>query len=112
MNRWELIKEVKEKYTPIIEEFLNKIENMSTEEIENSENEVFTIEFSDTELRPYTLLKLMEEFGYKEIEFNNNGWELDFWIRMSKECNKITDKICIEGCGMTFELKLTIDEFI
>lgn len=111
MNRWTLTEEVKKKYKPIIEEFLNKIENMSDEEIENSENEVFSIDLSDTELRPYTLQELMKEFGYDDSEFDDNGWELDFWINMTRKGNKLTDKICISGCGMTFELNLTIDGF-
>lgn len=112
MNRWELTKEVKEKYKPIVEEFLNKIDKMSTKKIENSENEVFTIDLSDTELRPYTLQELMKEFGYENVEFDDNGWELDFWIRMNRNSEKLTDRICINGCGMTFELNLTIDGFM
>ena len=112
MNRWKLTKEVKNKYKPIIEEFLNKIDNMTDEEIENSDDNIFSMELSDTELRPYTLQELMKEFGYGDSEFDDNGWQLDFWITMNRSRGKLTDNICIGGCGMTFELNLKISEFM
>ena len=112
MNRWKLTEEIKEKYKPIIEEFLDKIDNMTDEEVENSDNEIFTIDLSDTELRPCTLQELMKEFEYDDSEFDDNGWEMDFWITMNRSYDKLTDTICINGCGMTFELKLTIDGFM
>ena len=109
MNRWELTDDVRKEYKSIIEELLIKTRDLTDNEIEHMHNEEFTIDLSDTELRPYTLVKLMEsEFGYTDAEFDDNGWELDFWIKMSPPNNKYT-KICINGCGMTFELKLTVD---
>lgn len=111
-NRWILTEDVRRKYKPIIEAFLNKIDDMQKDDIENSENEVFEIDLSDTELRPYTLQELMKDFGYENVEFDDNGWELDFWIRMNRNNGKLADKICINGCGMTFEVKITIDGFM
>ena len=112
MNRWKLTEDVKNKYKPIISDFLNKIDNMTDEEIEISDNNIFSIELSDTELRPYTLQELMKEFGYDNSEFDDNGWELDFWIKMNRSRGELTDNICIDGCGMTFELNLKISEFM
>lgn len=112
MNRWKLTEEVKDKYKPINNYFLNKIDNMTDEEIENSDDNIFSMELSDTELRPYTLQELMKEFGYGDSEFDDNGWELDFLITMNRSRGKLTDNICIDGCGMTFELNLKISEFM
>lgn len=104
MNRWELTDEVRNKYKPIIEEFLIKVRDLTPKQIELMDNEEFTLELSDTELRPYTLQELMsKEFGYTDSEFDDNGCELDFWITMSQP-NSQYEKICINGCGMTFEL--------
>lgn len=115
MNRWELTDEVKKKYKPVVEEWLNRMESLTVNQIEKMDNEEFCLKLSDTELRPYTLLKLLEEFGYGDEEFDDNGWELDFWIRIKREdkaFESTCEKLCIHGCGMTFELNLTIDEFM
>lgn len=36
-NRWTLTEEVKSKYKPIIAEYLNKLENLTYEQIEQNE---------------------------------------------------------------------------
>ena len=114
MSRWELSEDVKEKYRPVIKDFLDRLENLNLDEIEQMDNKEFCLKLSDTELRPYTLLKLMHEFGYGKQEFNDNGWELDFWINISKDGSypSTCEKLCIHGCGMTFELNLSVQEFM
>lgn len=115
MNRWTLTEEVKEKYKPIIQEFLNKMESLTGEQIESMDNDEFCLELSDTELRPYTLLELMKEFGYGDENFDDNGWELDFWIDITKSEGSYpstSERLCIHGCGMTFELNLSVKEFM
>jgi hypothetical protein len=114
MNRWELADEVKSKFKPIIQDFLNKMETLTADEVENMENDKFSLKLSDTELRPYTLLELLREFGYGDEEFDDNGWELDFWITISKDGSypSTCEKLCIHGCGMTFELNLSVKEFM
>ena len=113
MNRWELTEDVKVKFKPIIQAFLTKMENLTCDEVDNINNDEFNLELSDTELRPYTLLKLMEDFGYEKEDFRNNGWELDFWItivKKGKSYPSTCERLNIRGCGMTFELNLTIEE--
>ncbi len=114
MNRWQLTNEVKEKFKPIVQGFLNKMENLTADEIEKMDNKEFWLKLSDTELRPYTLLELLREFGYGDEEFDYNGWELDFWINVSKEGSypSTCEDLCIHGCGMTFELNLSVKEFM
>ena len=114
MNRWTLTDDVKEEYYEVVENFLNKLESLTTEQIENMDNDEFTIDLSDTKLRPYTLLELMREFGFGDAEFDDNGWELDYWIRISREGsnNNTTSSMYIHGTGMTFELNLTSAEFM
>lgn len=114
MNRWRLSEDIKEKYKPIIQEFLTKMENLTYDEIENMDNEEFCLKLSDTELSPYTLLELMREFEYENEEFKDNGWELNFWITISKNTSypSTCEELCIHGCGMTFELNLSVKEFM
>ena len=111
MNKWNLSEDVRNEYKPIIERFLNKMETLSYDEFEELDSEEATIDFSDTRLSPYTLLELLREFGYEDAEFDRNGWELDFWIYISREDMEFPstcENLCIHGCGMTFELNLSL----
>ena len=58
-NRWQLTDDVKQKYLPAVQEFIDKLES---EEYDESPE----IDLSDTELNPYTLQKLLESLGYNE----------------------------------------------
>lgn len=116
MNRYTLTDELRNEFKPKIQEFLNKMENLTGEQIEHMSNEDFMISFSDTKLNPYILEQILIEMGYEEIDFDKNGWQMDFWINMRRKDNKTFDstceRLCISGCGMTFELNLAVDEFL
>lgn len=115
MNRWLLTDKIRKEYAPIISEFINKLYSMTEEDVKNAKIEEFTLPLSDTKLCPYTLLILMqEEFGYEDEEFDDNGWELDFTIKIKNNivCPSKAEKMVIHGCGMTFELNLSPYEFI
>ncbi|EJW13952.1 hypothetical protein M5X02_30715 [Paenibacillus alvei] len=103
MNRWLLTEEVKQKYTPIIQGFIDKLEAMNPDEQED----LLEINLSDTGLNPYTLQELLESLGYEKTDFDDNGWQMDFWITMEKNGCK---SIVIEGTGIIFELKLRENE--
>lgn len=104
MNRWILTDEVRDKYKQSVQDFINDLEAVNVDEA----TEFLVKDFSDTELNPYTLQLLLETFGYEEDGREDNGWELDFWITMSKKGYR---PISIQGRGILFELKLSeIDE--
>ena len=99
MSRWELTEAVKEKYVPIVERYIKEIEE------EEFPEDIEALDFSDTELNPYTLWKLLEGLGYKHDDTDQNGWEMDFWLSFKKDGHKT---LTIKGTGITFSLKLTI----
>jgi len=99
MSGWALTDEVKERFTPIIQEFIDKIETMDYVDEESGLN------LSDTELNGYTLWKLLEDLGYEQTELDHNGWQMDFWIRFEKEGFKT---LSVDGTGITFELALNV----
>lgn len=99
MNKWQLTDEVKVKFMPIVQNYINKIE---AEEFEGEE-----LILTDTELNPYMLWKLLEELGYKKTEFEDNGWQMDFWITFTKQGFQT---LTIAGTGITFELNLLVRE--
>lgn len=112
MNRWHLTDEIREKIKPLLVEYFNKVENVTAEQVEHMSNEELGIDLSDKGINPYQLISLLEEFGYKKENQEDNGWELDFWIYMKRIDGKTFDSTCenlvIAGCGMTFELKIYI----
>ena len=66
MNRWLLTDEIREKIKPLLSEYLNKVENLTVEQVEQMSNEELGLDLSDKGINPYQLQSLLEEFGYKE----------------------------------------------
>lgn len=103
MNRWRLSEEVKAKYTPIVQEFIDQVEAVDPE----TATDYLVKDLSDTELNPSTLSELLDGMGYKKGDMQTNGWQYDFWITFEKNgCRPLS----VSGCGYTFELKLTEKE--
>lgn len=94
MSRYDIKEETKEKFLPVIKEFIW--------DIESDENR--NIDLSDTDLNPYTLMSILEDLGYIKEDVDVNGWEMDFSIKMISEGAR---DINIYGCGITFELTLS-----
>ena len=114
MSGWNLTSEVRNKFVPIVKEYLHKVEMATEEQIENMFQKELEIDFSGTEISPVQLVKLLKDLGYKETRRDDNGWEMDFWIYMERKDGKHFDsgceKLVVSGCGMTFELKVWIDD--
>lgn len=91
--RWEPTQEQKNKFVPMIKEFMKKVEkNPDTKEY---------IDFYNQGISPYQLKAILEDdLGFIDTEFNMNGWEMDFWISMLKNGREYV----ISGTGMTFEM--------
>lgn len=105
-NRYELTSNVKNKWFPVIKDFLDILDNWKPE-YENDDTKKTELNLSDTELNPYTLKELLiNEFGYEEDsdKFDTNGWQMDFWIYLNKSSHA---PLCITGTGITFELSLS-----
>lgn len=93
MNRWDYNIELKEKYLPEILEYLKKLGK--AEDVE--------LELTGSGLAPYHLWKILEELGYTDNDIDDNGWEQDFWITLTKTN---APGVVIEACGMTQEVRL------
>ena len=113
-NRWKLNDNIKAKFEPQLRAYFQKVENLTVEQVERMENHELGIDFSDKGINPAQLEELLEQFGYEEESTDQNGWEMDFWIRMKRKDGRSFPSTCerlvINGCGMTFELKLYIED--
>lgn len=114
MNRWNLTDEIRENIKPLLIEYFDKVENVTAEQVEHMSNKKLGIDLSDKGINPSQLVDLLKEFGYEETDRADNGWQLDFWIYMKRTDGKFFDSGCerlvIKGCGMTFELKIYIED--
>ena len=114
MNRWHLTDEIRNKIKPLLVEYFDKVESVTAEQIEHMSNEELGIDLSDKGINPSQLEDLLKEFGYEVKDRDDNEWELDFWIYMKRTDGKYFDsgceKLVVAGCGMTFELKIYIDD--
>lgn len=115
MNRWILTDEIKERISPLLREWFDFVESLTYEQLERVElSERLELDLSDMGINPYQLEKLLEEFGYETDDRDDNGWERDFWIYMSRKDGKTfpsgCENIAIMCCGMTFELKVYIQD--
>ena len=110
MSRWEVTKEVEDKYVGIIGKFLNEVDSKTPEDIEAAKDGSFVLPLSDTELNPFTLQKILERnFGFEEDCRDDNGWQMDFWIDLHRDTEGLTKRVCISGEGITFALDLEVN---
>ncbi len=115
MNRWILTDEIRNRIKPLLVEWFDFVESLTYEQLEKVElSETIEIDLSDNGINPYQLEKLLEEFGYEVDDRDDNGWERDFWIYMTRKDGKNfpsgCENIAIMCCGMTFELKVYIQD--
>lgn len=116
MNRWILTDEIRNKFKPLLTEYFTKVENVTFGQVEKMTNEELGLDLSDKGINPYQLWQILEEeFNYRKEDIDWNGWEQDFWIKMKRTDGKYYDSGCenliINCCGMTFELKIYIEDF-
>lgn len=101
-NRYYATEEQKEKFIPILQEFIDRIEAASEEEVYSIQ-----LNLTDKGINPAQIWDILEELGYEENYEDYNGWQLDFWIKFEKEgCRTIS----MSGTGITFEVLLEVQE--
>ena len=103
MANWNLTDKQRKDIKPLVEEFLDRIESL-----EDLGGETVCLDLTFKEISPAQLKDLFEELGYEGGDFDSNGWQYDFWQYMLNHKKDNTHKICICGCGMTFELKIMV----
>ena len=105
MNTWKLTDEVRDKIKPIILDYFEKV--LSIDECDDVDD----LDLTFKGVSPYQLKELLTELGYEETNTDRNGWQFDFWIYMTnKDINSRIRRLIISGCGMSFELKIQIND--
>ena len=105
----------RKEFLPVLKDFIFILENTSYIQLCSVKLEATSIDLSDTMLNPYKLVHLLEELGYEKVNQDDEGKDVKYWIDMKRKDDQKFDsgceELCISGCAMTFELKLSLKDF-
>ena len=77
--------------------------------IEGLERGAEDFNLSDKDLNPYQAYRVLGALGWEEIEIDRNGnWEQDIWATFQHPNHE--RNLIVFSCGMTFELKIYLEE--
>lgn len=54
------------------------------------------------------IIETLKSLGYKEVAFESNGWQYDFWISMNNSKMNKLKKICVTGSAYYGDLSITV----
>lgn len=105
-NYWH-IKDDKQKelLKSIIIDTINEI--ASFEVTENSVSRYnIGIDLTNMQVGPYHIKDILEELGYKEDDFSDNGWEMDYWFHFQHPEPDKFPPLCLSGTAIIHEMYL------
>lgn len=109
-NRWHLSEEKKEEVRKLILETIDKIAAFEiTDDSADTRWEVGT-DFSDIGTGPYHIKEILEELGYNEDSFSDNGWEMDYWFHFQHPESNKYPPLCLSGTAIIHEVYLHGEE--
>ena len=98
INHYRLTEEIERKFIPIIQEYINKVEE--------TKEEISELILTGLGINPFQTGEILEKLGYNKDYQDDNGWEMDFWLHYKKPNHK---NLLIFGTGITFELAISED---
>ena len=101
MSRWELTRHLRDKVKPMVEEYIDWIENQ--------EHEDDILHLSDTGINPVQLHDLLEEIGYIDIDLSASGWEYKYeWLMSHPDKETDAKELCVYGTAMVHDVNLRV----
>ena len=106
MDGWDLTDELRRKFKPIVDDYINLLESDEVDDVHEK-----YLKLTNQGISPMQLKELLEEFGYKEkYPIDSNGWQFDFWWYFTNQKReRYAKELCICGCGIAFDLILRSD---
>lgn len=105
-NRWHLTEERKAELTKLVLATINKIASFEvTEDSAETRYEVGT-DFSDIGVGPYHIIQILKDLGYKEDDYSDNGWEMDYWFHFRHPDSTKFPPLCLSGTAIIHEVYL------
>ena len=101
-NRWLLDEETKTKVKAMVVAHIDKI---AKDEL-NSRWDV-ALDLSEIPgVGPYHVKHIIEDLGYKEDSFSDNGWEMDYWFHFRHPESDKFPPLCLSGTAIIHEMYL------
>lgn len=105
-NRWLLDEETKAKVKAMVIAHIDKIANFDIESCSDTRYEI-TLDLSDIPgVGPYHVKHIIEDLGYKEDSFDDNGWEMDYWFHFQHPESDKFPPLCLSGTAIIHEMYL------
>lgn len=102
INKWELNDYLRNNEIPSIKRWIDFVE-VHFDKLAEKQDKT-ELDLSDFKINPYQLKLALEEMGFEKYDWDDNGWEIDYWIYFRRNGFKIE----IQGTAMIHELKLVV----
>lgn len=103
MNRWNLIDEIRNGIGVRIKDWLDYVK--TNFHILQEEKNYEELDLTDCGINPYQLCEFLKELGFERYNWDDNGWEMGYWIYFRRN----GFKTYVRGTGIIHELKLVVD---
>ena len=101
-NRWLLNEETETKVKAMVVAHIDKIAKYEL----NSRWDV-ALDLSEIPgVGPYHVKHIIEDLGYKEDSFSDNGWEMDYWFHFRHPESDKFPPLCLSGTAIIHEMYL------
>ena len=101
-NRWLLNEETETKVKAMVVAHIDKIAKYEL----NSRWDV-ALDLSEIPgVGPYHVKHIIEDLGYKEDSFDDNGWQMDYWFHFQHPESDKFPPLCLSGTAIIHEMYL------
>lgn len=105
-NRWLLDEETKAKVKAMVVAHIDKIANFDIESDSDTRYEVVLDLSGIPGVGPYHVKHIIEDLGYEEDDFSDNGWEMDYWFHFQHPVPDKFPPLCLSGTAIIHEMYL------
>ena len=104
-NRWNLDNDKKEQVKSMIIAHINKIAKYELKTDNDSRWDV-SLDLSELPgVGPYHIENILKELGYKNNDYDTNGWQMDYWFHFIHQDKKFPP-LCLQGTAIIHEMYL------
>ena len=106
-NRWVLDEETEAKVKAMIVAHIDKIAKYELKTDDNDSRWDVSLDLSDIPgVGPYHVKHIIEDLGYKEDSFDDNGWQMDYWFHFQHPESDKFPPLCLSGTAIIHEMYL------
>ena len=106
-NRWVLDEETEAKIKAMIVAHIDKIAKYELKTDDNDSRWDVSLDLSGISgVGPYHVKHIIEDLGYKEDSFDDNGWQMDYWFHFQHPESDKFPPLCLNGTAIIHEMYL------